>query len=508
MLIHVTRFIDVQNRVANLVKTELMGLQRRISDGDGARAPTLIEELKALWESEFVPTSAALGTDAGPKITWTDVWAELHLAAAKISVLPINGFAKDALDYKEHEADGRTIIAVGGNKLSRGLTLEGLTVSYFLRPSRNYDTLMQMGRWFGYRPGYLDLCRLYTTVELTHWYRHIALAESELRREFDYMVRAGLTPENYGLRVRTHPGGMVITAMNKMGQSQRRELSWAGLLVQTTQLPKDARIAANATTTESFISLLPGIPTREKDASFIWHNVQAGAVADYVSKMEYPPESARATGDELARFIRAQSAQGELITWTVVLVSSSRVPMAQRRVFAGQMVGLTTRSPASQKTADYALGNANIVSPSDQSLDLSAMNLDAKLAAQLVAKPSLAPDRDYLLDQATRTPSSDLRSVAMTLTRKRVFSDPKSTDRKSEPDVPNGHVVRGLRPKTHGLLLIYPLQQPLEVPEVTSKDGLMITPAEKPTSILAAFQSSVSHLVFRKAKQPLGSSIR
>jgi len=85
--------------------------------------------------------------------------AELHAAASKFVILSINGFAKEALDYKEHEAEGRNVIADGGDKLSRGLALEGLSVSYFLRASRMYDRLMQMGRWFGY----LDLCRLFTT---------------------------------------------------------------------------------------------------------------------------------------------------------------------------------------------------------------------------------------------------------------------------------------------------------------------------------------------------------
>src|SRR5436190_3830158 len=121
-----------------------------------------------------------------------------------------------------------------------------------------YDNLMQMGRWFGYRPGYLDLCRLFTTGQLVNWYRHIAAADSELRREFDYMVAAGLTPEKYGLRVRTHPGGMIVTALNKMSHSQKQELSWAGVLVQTTQLPKDdARLNANLNATEALLKSRP-----------------------------------------------------------------------------------------------------------------------------------------------------------------------------------------------------------------------------------------------------------
>lgn len=477
MLIHVTRFIDVQNRVADLVKAELLGLQRRISDGDGARIPSLLDELNILWETEFVPTTMALGSEAGPSVTWKQVLKELHSAAAKIAVLPINGFAKEALDYKDHEADGRSVIAVGGDKLSRGLTLEGLTVSYFLRTTRMYDTLMQMGRWFGYRPGYLDLCRLYTTQELTHWYRHVALAEVELRREFDYMVRAGLTPENYGLRVRTHPGGMIITAMNKMCHSQRLELSWAGVLVQTTQLPKDARIASNAAITDTFIRTLPGAPAGESGGPFIWREVSPETVAEYLRRMDYPPESARATGDELARFILAQSYQGELNNWTVVLVSNSQTPETQRRLFAGQSVGLIVRRPANQKAADYGLRKANILSPSDESIDMSFIVLDADLAAQLLTKPALTPDRDFLLSQAQHIPPQDLRSIAVALTRKRAADNLERTGSASLPDVPNGRVVRELRPKTHGLLLIYPLQQPKEVPAVT-KDGIEISPAE------------------------------
>ncbi len=86
------------------------------------------------------------------------------------------------------------MIAIGGDKLSRGLTLEGLSVSYFLRASRMYDTLMQMGRWFGYRPGYLDLCRLYTTAELRDWYRDITAANEELLLLFDEMAAIGGTP--------------------------------------------------------------------------------------------------------------------------------------------------------------------------------------------------------------------------------------------------------------------------------------------------------------------------
>lgn len=155
MLVHVTRFIAVQHHVVDLVRDEMDFLRQRIAMGDGDRKPTALDQLKALWEEEFVPASreirAQVPEENLPAIPWRQVAVELHEAASRIEVKEINGNAPDALDYVAHKS-GFSVVAVGGDKLSRGLTLEGLSVSYFLRTSRMYDTLMQMGRWFGYRP--------------------------------------------------------------------------------------------------------------------------------------------------------------------------------------------------------------------------------------------------------------------------------------------------------------------------------------------------------------------
>ena len=119
----------------------------------------------------------------------------------------INGSAGDILDYEHNSEAGLPLdsIIIGGNKLSRGLTLEGLTVSYFLRPTRYYDTLMQMGRWFGYRDGYLDVCRTYTTMNLQNWFRHTSIATEELRGDFNRMVASRCTPQEFGHRILNHP---------------------------------------------------------------------------------------------------------------------------------------------------------------------------------------------------------------------------------------------------------------------------------------------------------------
>ena len=121
-------------------------------------------------------------------ITWDEIEPYLYKVASKIEVKAINGKAADGgLDYDSYP-NGCSVIAVGGDKLSRGLTLEGLSISYYTRVSKTYDTLLQMGRWFGYRTGYEDVCRLYTSKKLAQWYQHIAVVNEEFRQELDEMA--------------------------------------------------------------------------------------------------------------------------------------------------------------------------------------------------------------------------------------------------------------------------------------------------------------------------------
>lgn len=478
MLVHVTRFVSVQDRVVELVRTELSGLKKRIEFGDGARRPTIVEELRELWESEFVPTTHAMPDDAGPPITWSNVARELHSAASKIVVMPINGLAKEALDYREHEDTGLNVIAIGGDKLSRGLTLEGLSISYFLRTSRMYDTLMQMGRWFGYRSGYLDLCRLFTTRTLRTWYRHIALAETELRREFDYMVDAGLTPENYGLRVRTHPAGMIVTAVNKMSHGRTLELSWAGVLSQTTQFPKDAdKIAANLQATEKLIDGLGPPATGTGRGTRLWRNVRAERIATYVEALQFPPAAARASGEQLAAFIRKQATNNpaELIEWSVALVSVLQARPDRQRMLAGHEIGLIERNPESQTGATFSLKNANILNPADEARDFEDQIFDERWYASIASKQELENDLEWLRGQI----GTEASKLALALTQRwQSLDPPKIRKPASGGDAvrPNGRVLRVMRPQTTGLLLTYPMVQPVDIeqpdlpPEPTGLD--------------------------------------
>ena len=131
------------------------------------------------------------------------------------------------IDYSRYEKEGKSlyIIAVGGSRLSRGITLEGLSVSYYIRTTRMYDSLMQMGRWFGYRPGYVDLCRLFTTNQIFEWFNHITMATEEMRNDFDEMTALHQRPKDFRLKVRNHHGLMTITSLAKLHFSQNIEIS-------------------------------------------------------------------------------------------------------------------------------------------------------------------------------------------------------------------------------------------------------------------------------------------
>ncbi len=469
MLVHVTRFVDVQSQVAQLIQQQVDSIRRRLAIGEGERRQTLLSDLKKLWQEEFEPTSAqirGMSSDENlPEVSWAQVAAELPEAAGRIEVKEINGHATDALDYVAHR-QGFNVVAVGGDKLSRGLTLEGLSVSYFLRASQMYDTLMQMGRWFGYRPGYLDLCRLFTTEDLRRWYRHIALAEVELRREFDRMKAAGLTPRRYGLRVREHPGGLLVTAMNKMSHAQTQRLSYAGQLVQTAHFITASKVVRdNADIVGRFLDGLGGHgAAKETPTAWLWKNVKPAQLLDgLLHDFSVASEGWRLQKPELMEFIRRQAGAGELTSWTVALVNTDG--KAGKFPISGCKPGMAERKPEEGSWPEggtpslYATRNANIQSPTHQALDLAEITLDELVLAELLTKravenggPLFTPPEEALLQQCC-VEKTTLATAAERLT---VLRKPP-TDGETKRARINGEVARHLRPRTHGLLLIYPI---------------------------------------------------
>ncbi len=221
MLVNVSRFVRVQKQLRDEIHgfVEVIRQSLRINGAKPEEKAVLDPEIGAL-RSVF---SREFAADCG--VSWQNIQPHLFDGAARIKVVEVNSSSLGSLNYSEYRDSGLNVIAVGGYSLSRGMTLEGLHVSYFLRKSIMYDTLMQMGRWFGYRQGYDDLCRIWMPEEAEGWYAHITESIEELRYDLRRMERAGATPEEFGLKVRSHPSSLIVTARNKMGSSVKQTVA-------------------------------------------------------------------------------------------------------------------------------------------------------------------------------------------------------------------------------------------------------------------------------------------
>ena len=385
MLIHVSRFQAWQNHLKIIIDRLFKYYKSEIEAND----PTIMEEFRQIFKEdtpnyrsycsitrEIMNSPVLSRVDNRMRLhTWNEIKPLLYRAVQKIEVKSINGTSGDSLTYYENEKNGISVIAIGGDKLSRGLTLEGLSVSYFLRASKMYDTLMQMGRWFGYRPGYVDLCRLFTSNELNEWYRHITLASDELREEFRYLAESGGTPENYALKVRTHPGQLQITSISKMRHTRNIQVSWAGRLVETYQLLQNSISKRNnLAVTDSLLSEL-GTPDRIK-SDYLWTGVSSDIICDYLSRFQLPESLTKVNLDLICDYIRELNEVGELISWNIALMSKNVDKNTCVHTFSnGVQVGCFIRRQAkdAQNSKTYYIRKNHIVgNPTDEFIDLPA----------------------------------------------------------------------------------------------------------------------------------------
>ena len=421
MLVHVTRFTLVQDQVARLIDEELADIRRQLEfPGTGGNAARL---LKRLWDRDFVSSTRKvrelLPEYDLPELAWTQVRGQLFDATKRISVRRINGSAKDALDYGDHPL-GLSVIAVGGDKLSRGLTLEGLSVSYFVRTSRMYDTLMQMGRWFGYRPRYADLCRLYTSSELVVWYRHIATATAELREEFDLMFANGESPLRFGNRVRTHPDGMLITAANKMRSGASVRAGFSGTISETVSFDISSA-EHNLNTFAEFLEELPRI--ERKNGRYIWTGVEGARVAELMGTLETSRDSWKANSKAISDYIANRVAASRLCDWTVALIANGRSKVPGR-IGPYDVILTERRNRMKHDRGRVTIGR--LVSPIDEKIDLDEIQAEQALKATVaVWEKKRSPKRD-------------------------------------QPKLASGPFIRTQRSTERGLLLMYPIDACLD----------------------------------------------
>lgn len=341
MLVHIVRFVNQQNKVKNRIKEFLDSeIIDYITYGD----QTIEQELHEIWESNYCVKTAQMKEsfnkymDGCDEFSWDTIWKEIRRLVEKkeLLVYSVNGKSEDALLYKRHDGMPFNVIVVGGDKLSRGLTLEGLTISYFTRGSSTYDTLMQMGRWFGFRPGYIDVCRLFTTKLLHGYFAHISMATEELAGQFDYMNEvAHSTPEEFGLRVATHPD-LEITSRNKLRTGEEARRDFSAKLSQTRVFDIDPdQYDRNFDAVETLLLCIQNkriTPDEYRNTHegrenpgnhFFWQNVSPHDISTFFENYETSHTATRSNSKYMADYVKKMQAVGGLTKWTVCLLNVS-----------------------------------------------------------------------------------------------------------------------------------------------------------------------------------------
>jgi len=315
MLVNINPYTLPQETTYDMIDLYVDKLQKNIKAyskmpvADAMKNST-IKELAEIWEETRLSEKS--------EKNFTDALSILTESALPIKVTMVNMRTKakglERLDYKPYEDNGYRVIVVGGNSLSRGITLEGLCVSYFYRESKMYDTLLQMGRWFGYRPGYQDIFKIWMSERTIEWFSFINRACDELRSEIAYMNKLSQTPKEFGLKVLEHPDTLMITAQNKMrtAKPMERWISLSGKLVETPWLTKRT-IESNCKYTCSFVKkIVEEYPATQER---LYQDVPCEVIADYVRNFASHPGHLVFNAREIGDYIEKN--KDSLGTWYV-----------------------------------------------------------------------------------------------------------------------------------------------------------------------------------------------
>ncbi|MCK9538033.1 MAG: Z1 domain-containing protein [Dokdonella sp.] len=316
MLVHTSAWVITHERMAALI-TGWVDTHR---NDLVTRKSHIGSQLEQVWMSEQGRLPGDL-TDARP-VGIDEVFHYLPQVLKNIEFPVENGASDDRINYLE---GARTYIVVGGSILARGLTLEGLMVSYFLRTTSQYDTLLQMGRWFGYRPGYEDLPRIWMPSDLKLRFRALATVEQEIRADIEQYRLRDLTPMDLAVRIRAIPG-MAITAANKMRAARRCAVSYWGTHRQTFRFAHRDRtlLERNWGAGGELVSRVEALGLRDRGGGGrkLWRNVPKSSIRRFLVSYSIEPSHADLQPSMLLPFI--DGAGPRLSTWNVGIVESGR----------------------------------------------------------------------------------------------------------------------------------------------------------------------------------------
>ncbi len=336
MLVHTSAYQVAHERVAELIQDWVLVNRNAIVDPASERG----RRIRAIWNAEQNRVPAHI-TGASP-VSVDQVFERLRSVLDVIEFPIENGASNDRIDYT---GPPKTYIVVGGSILARGLTLEGLMVSYFLRSTSQYDTLLQLGRWFGYRPGYEDLPRIWLPEELRLRFRALASVEEEVREEIEQYRRQDLTPMDIAVRIRAIPG-MAITAAGKMRAARRCAVSYWGTHRQTVRFDHrdETTLRKNWAAATELVSHADALGRRVADAARrkLWRGVPRSSIRRFLESYSVHPIHTDLSPGMLLEFLEQDD--GRLDSWSVGIVEAARGPLCAEPLGTAGMVRAVTRA--------------------------------------------------------------------------------------------------------------------------------------------------------------------
>jgi hypothetical protein len=383
MMVNVSRFVPVQQAVRDFLSLREKKIREAVRANYAmpesvSSSNVHMQRLKQAFDEEY----AAAG------FSWAEVKAALNSVFDHLHLYVINSRSDETLDYSRYEKEGvgLTAIAVGGLSLSRGLTIEGLTVSYMYRNTRMYDTLMQMGRWFGYRPGFEDLCRIHLSRDSINWYSHIALAADELTQQVKRMRRDGLSPRQFGLYVMAHPDSLLITAANKMrtGEKVKFRQNFSGRMLESYIVSTDKTVndANFGLIRDTWRDAFGGAASEDTGKGLIFRDVGVERIEDFLVAFQVHSQFADRKADIIAylRTLAEAHPRGDVLLISPTGVESGPFTLNGQSRVVSDLQGSAWR-----------LNKDRVASRGDEKLGLSLAQQAQALALAASGESPVAP---------------------------------------------------------------------------------------------------------------------
>jgi hypothetical protein len=375
MLIHTSGRISDHQNMQSLVSKYVEHLRNQNAD----RANSILREAWMLGRTQgWLPGDS-------PILEWSEIEIEAAMVLRTCKIIVDNSRSDDRLNYDfDNETTANPYIVIGGNTLARGLTLEGLISSYFLRTSSAYDSLLQMGRWFGYRVGYEDLQRIWMEPDMKLNFRYMALVEEEIRSQISNMAKEGLTPSRVPIKIRDHKL-LTITALNKMTYAKQLQIGYSDTRVETISFETHVEtILHNQEVTKKFISNLAdsGIPMDNKnpDGWPIFYDVPWMLVKKYFENYSWSPNARVANGELITKYVDHHQGSGDLENWNVFIYQINRNVLNKFPLGHGIEASLINRSAMDTGDDNQNINIHHLVSSIDGSADVGLTKIEvAKL---------------------------------------------------------------------------------------------------------------------------------